>query len=54
MKLMRFNKPKCKVLDLGHVNPHYQYKLGDVRTEHSPTEKELGVPRMASRGVGDS
>ena len=40
---MRFNRSKCKVLHLDHGNPHYQYKLGDVRMEHSPAEKDLGV-----------
>ena len=25
------------------ATPHYQYKLGDVRIEHSPAEKNLGV-----------
>ena len=40
---MRFNKAKCRVLHLGHVKPSYQYKLGDVRMEHSPDKKDLGV-----------
>ena len=43
VNLMRFNRAKCKVLHLGYGNPHYQYKLGDVRMEHSPAEKDLGV-----------
>ena len=38
---MRFNKAKCKVLNLGNGNPHYHYKLGDVRVEHSPAKKDL-------------
>ena len=41
---MMFNKAKHKVLHLGHDNPYYQYKLGDIWIEHSPAEKELGVP----------
>ena len=41
--LMKFNKSKCKVLRLGPGNSHYQYKLGDVRIEHSPAKKNLGV-----------
>ena len=40
---MRFSKSKCKVSHLGCGNTHYQYKPGDVRMEHSPTEKDLGV-----------
>ena len=40
---MRFKKAKCKVLHLGQGNPHYQYKLGDERIEHSPTHKDLGL-----------
>ena len=43
VNLMRFNKSKCKVLQLGHGHPHYQYKLGDVRMEHSSAKKDLGV-----------
>ena len=43
VNLIRFNKSKCKTLDLGLGNPHYQYKLGDERIENSPTEKDLGV-----------
>ena len=39
----RINNSKCKVLNLGQGNPHYQYKLGDGRIEHSPAEKDLGV-----------
>jgi len=39
--LMRFNKSKCKVLHLGCGNPCCHYQLRDVRTEHSPAEKDL-------------
>ena len=45
--LMRFNIPKCEVLHLGCSNPHCQYKLGDVRMEHSPSKKDLGYWWMA-------
>ena len=41
--LMRFDRSKCKVLHWGHGIPHYEYKLGDVRMEHSPAEKDSGV-----------
>ena len=39
---MRFNKSKYKVLHLGQGNICYQYKLGDVQTERSLTEKDPG------------
>lgn len=41
--LMRFSKFKCKFSLLAHSNPHYQYKMGDKRIEHSPVEKDLGA-----------
>ena len=40
---MRFNKTECKVLHLSRGNSHHQYKLGDVKMEHSPAKKSLGV-----------
>ena len=43
MNLTRFDKSKRKVLRLGHGNYYCQYKLGDVRIDHSPAEKDLGI-----------
>ena len=40
---MKFKKIKCKVLNLSCGNHHCQYKLGDVRTDHSLSEKDLKV-----------
>jgi len=41
--LMKFNKPKCKVLHMGWGNPKHKYSLGGGWTESSH-EKDLGVP----------
>ena len=43
VNIVRFNKDKCRVLHLDHGNPNYQYKLEDVRIEHCPAEKDLGL-----------
>ncbi|PKU45330.1 hypothetical protein llap_4377 [Limosa lapponica baueri] len=41
INLMKFNKAKCKVLQVGQDNPHYQYRLGEAVIE--PVEKDFGV-----------
>ncbi|KAK4816509.1 hypothetical protein QYF61_017609 [Mycteria americana] len=40
---VKFNKSKCRILQLGRGNPGYMYKLGNERLEGSSKERDLGV-----------
>ena len=40
---MRLNESGCKACTWVMAAPCFQYKLGDVRMEHSPAKKDLGV-----------
>ena len=42
--LLKFHPQKCKVLDINnHDREPNEYYLDDVRLEHSPCEKDLGI-----------
>ncbi|TRZ09511.1 hypothetical protein HGM15179_017594 [Zosterops borbonicus] len=41
--LMRFNKTKCEVLDLGWSKPWFQHSLWDEQMENNPRQKDLEV-----------
>jgi len=41
--LTKFNKGKCRILDLGRNNPTHQYRLGADLLDSSSAERDLAV-----------
>ena len=40
---MEFNTAKCKIMNVGHNNPGYQYTMGGVVLQEVEEEKDVGV-----------
>jgi len=43
VKLVKFNKAKCKVLHVDRGNLKHIHRLGNEWIENSPAEKDLGL-----------
>ncbi|XP_065671879.1 uncharacterized protein LOC136089733 [Hydra vulgaris] len=40
---IKFNREKCKIMQIGNSNPQFSYKLGDHILQKTEIEKDLGV-----------
>ena len=40
---MEFNVKKCKVMHVGHTNPHHSYTMGGTKLAETVEERDLGV-----------